>query len=315
MKMKKTISIKWMLVWAFLLPTVFVSCSDDENKIPEETERVVIEDVDIAKTFDHLDFLQSQFVKLDENGKLVNRYMGKPLNSADETILYIGVNDLNEAKSLFKSWIIDLENIYELGDVMKASFKDYTGTFDFSPSQKVTNYGQEVAVANCNGLEMEYVSQVVFITTDSWPENAESIYKYGDVVKGHKDHNWVCVREATAGQCGYLFSKSSKKSEAEGTTRFSADYIPEEGAAKSFVSYLNGNWSKHKKTINDSGIVSISDNEWLWYDDWVYAVFEAGVYRIRIPDGKISYVSCWESMFTDKYEHHDLYLDTFGTLE
>lgn len=312
--MKKTMNIKWMLLLAFLLPSVFVSCSDDEEEVPSG-ERVVIEDVDIASTFNHLEYLQSQFVKLDEDGELINRYMGKPLNPADETILYIGVNDLNEAKSLFKSWIIDSENIYELGDVMKASFKDYSGTFDFAPSEKVTNYGQEVAVATCNGIEMEYVSQVVFVTVDSWPENAESIYKYGDVVKGHKDHNWVCVREATAGQCGYLFSKSSKKSEAEGTTRFSADYIPEEGAAKSFVSYLNGNWSKHKKTINDSGIVSISDNEWLWYDDWVYAVFEAGVYRIRIPDGKISYVSCWESMFTDKYEHHDLYVDTFGTLD
>ena len=311
--MKKTISIKWMLVWTFLLPSVFVSCSDDEDA--PESERVVIEDVDIAKTFNHLEFLQSQFVKLDENGKLVNRYMGKPLNPADETILYIGVNDLNEAKSLFKSWIIDSGNIYELGDVMKASFKDYTGTFDFSPSQKVTNYGQEVAVANCNGLEMEYVSQVVFVTTDSWPENAESVYKYGDVVKNHKGHSWVCVREAKAGQCGYLFSKSSKTYESDYQIRLGVDYIPEEGAAKSFVAYLNENWAKHKKTINASKVVSIETDEWLWYDETVFALVEHGTYRIRVPNGKISYVSVWESWFTSKYQHHDLYVDTFGTLE
>lgn len=312
--MKKVIDFKWVLALTFLLPGAFISCSDDENPA-EETERVVIENVDIATELDHLDYLQSQFVKLDENGELVNRYMGKPLNPADNTILYIGVNDLNEAKSLFKSWIIDSENIYELGDVMKASFKDYDGTFDFAPSNQVTSYGQEVAKAVCNGLEMEYVSEVVFVTADSWPENAESIYKYGDVVKNHKGNNWVCVREAKAGQCGYLFSKSSKKYESGGVSRFYADYIPEEGAAKSFVSYLNGNWAKHKKTINDSKVVSVSDNEWFWYDDWIYAVFEAGVYRIRIPNGKISYVSVYEAAFTDKYEHHDLYVDTFGTYE
>ena len=312
--MKKVFEIKLLLVLAFLLPSVFISCSDDDTPA-ETTERVVIEDVDIATALNHLDYLQSQFVKLDENGKLANRYMGKPLNPADNTILYIGVNDLNEAKSLFKSWIIDSENIYELGDVMKASFKDYDGTFDFTPSNQVTSYGQEVAKAVCNGIEMEYVSEVVFVTIDSWPENAESIYKYGDVVKNHKGNDWVCVREAKAGQCGYLFSKSSKTYESGNISRFYADYIPEEGAAKSFVSYLSENWEKHKKTINDSKVVSISQDEWFWYDDWVYAVFEAGVYRIRIPGGKISYVSVHEKIFTNTYKHHDLYVDTFGTYE
>lgn len=56
-------------------------------------------------TFDDLDFFQNCIIRIDSLGQFVERKYGEPLYENDTTHVYIGVENLEEARKLFNLWL------------------------------------------------------------------------------------------------------------------------------------------------------------------------------------------------------------------
>lgn len=191
------------------LMSLFAACSEEIGDIKPEGG-----DVDSMRitNFDQKQFLQAKFVLVDSMGGFVQRVNGVPLDPADTTVLYIGVKDVAEAKSIFKGWLAPDAEPIENGDVITVDLLDENGheqgQVNFTPKME---YAPEPLVAVVNfseGTDMKYVSEVKFIPEGSWPNNSESPYAVGETVSmetiDEGVQKWLCIREAKQGISGIL---------------------------------------------------------------------------------------------------------------
>lgn len=186
----------------------FAACSDDTSSevIPPQTEAT-----------DGKSYLQQSLVVLDEAGNFKNRALGEPLNSADTTMLYVGVENLEEAESIYRRLFPQGTSVKEEGGKRIVALTDKNGkvqgTVTFLP---MDDEGEgEVAVVSFEGFKLEGVSSLYFILNSAWPQNSASPYRKGERVMRSTlldgAQEWVCLTEAKLGKQGILYhiSKNS----------------------------------------------------------------------------------------------------------
>lgn len=185
----------------------FASCSD--NKSPEIPPAQ-------AEFIDGKAYLQQSLVALDEAGNFKKRVLGEPLNSADTTLLYVGVENIEEAKSIYRRLFPRYSSQKEDGNKCIATLTDQNGnaqgTVTFLP---VDDEGEgEVATVSFDGFSLKGVSSLYFILNSAWPQNAVSPYRKGErvvrstLLDGMQE--WICLTEAKLGKQGILYHISKE---------------------------------------------------------------------------------------------------------
>ena len=192
------------LLLAGVMVLNFTACDkDDENgNGTDDPDALVI---------NPKEYLQNSLVRVDDAGKFMYRVCGAPLE-ADTTILYVGVDNLAEAKTLFKDLFVPGTAFSESADNISCTLEENGGTVTFTPASGSDGKLADVAFSGCN---LVAVSSLHFIEKSAWPDNdGSSPYKVGDKVRKQTlmdgEQDWICLREAGAGQRGILYYIGSR---------------------------------------------------------------------------------------------------------
>lgn len=264
--------IAFMLMALPLLSIGMASCSDDEEFTGDGSETGEGELV-----VDELQALQSSLVKVDDNGAFVERIVGVPLDQADTTEVSVGVDNLEEAKSMFRGWLADTTLVS--ADGLEMHFTTREGSARLV--EESDGEGQ-LAYVSFNVPGLRYVSRVNFIKNDAWPDNSSGKgfhkvgvqYEYkawtGGPNKGSDNFDpgametFVCVREYKNGTPALLVGISSKSYYLpwRGSDQYGGN-MPNTGKANEICSILRADWNNWKRLFN-------ANNKNLLNDDWEY---------------------------------------------
>ena len=203
--MKNVMKIALFLLLAGAFTMNFAACSDDDDNDGGTTDPDAV-------VFDQIETLQNSIVRLDEAGNFMYRLLGEPLDPADTTRLSVGVEDLAEAKTLFKGLFSPETKMSENGDVITCSPADArgntVGTVTFTPASGSRD--GELTSVSFGTCPLKAVSSLHFLQKDAWPDNdGNSPYKTGEKVRRQTlmdgEQEWICLREAGVGVQGILY--------------------------------------------------------------------------------------------------------------
>jgi hypothetical protein len=164
--MKKNLFYLFILLAAAAMP--LTSCEKDPQEEQQEEIRIPL------TSYDGLSYLQGSLVVVDENGELFRRVYGKSLDISLPDIISVPVKDLSAAERVFLSWVApdkDTEKVDSGYDYVLTDHEDKPqGSVSFRSVE-----GEAGVVARMSvepGTDLKHISEVQFIDSDFWPENA-----------------------------------------------------------------------------------------------------------------------------------------------
>lgn len=249
MKLKKLLIPVAVLLFAV---TGFSSCSDDDELEKIENENSVDESVD------ELGRLQNALVKIDENGNIVERILGVPLDAAVPDEVSVGVDTYDEALGIFHTLFADTTKISEEGRY--AEFSTQKGSARLS---KGSGEDGLVAVADFDVEGLKHVSKINFILNSSWPENANekgfhtlgTQYEYkGAWTDKDRDkvYTFVCIRAYNNGNPALLVAINPNKNWLrwyKGVNNGFGHNMPDRKMTDEIQKILKSNWDFYEKAF------------------------------------------------------------------
>lgn len=300
------------MAFLLMMPTVsLTSCSDDDGpEIPAEGT---------DDKFDGLKWFEGSLVTHDPDGRLVRLY-GCVLDEASPRSITIGVDSREEAVDLFKSWVApgDEDRLTTLSD----------GTVEYRPTSELglpqglirmeMPAGEEyiARVSFSEGALIDEVSDITFISNDSWPDNGATLnvfspYTIGDKVRfdtdkgfthGRDGEQWgMCIREATRSQVGLIVYISNTTPILRNTDDVS-DLMPDKKQATMISDVLRANWKAFEESYKALGYPLTDDHYWVRDRKSFY-----GRYAVSLKTGDID----WYDTVSRKPHHHYLLYMTF----
>ncbi len=214
--MKKNF-IKFMALVAVALPMALLSsCGDDDDDIinnnnnngKDENTEQTIKDEDIK--MDGVDFVKKNWLKYDDNGNVTGTAIGKAIYEAEPTVVYVGVEDLKDAIAHFNTAVKPANASMKLVNKnWQAILVDTLGNEQNIIHFDKVDDGTVLAKAYLDkkiGIE-NYISEIRYIPTSLWPENAGSNSPFlAGCVYTFKGKNYVCLRPFGYGKDGFLVS-------------------------------------------------------------------------------------------------------------
>ena len=173
--MKKNWFYLFLLMAIVAMP--LTSCDkDDEPKPNDERQHDPTSDDDqVAITaYDALEWLQGCLVLVDENGEIVRRVYGKPLDASQPTVISVPVKDYADAESTFLSWVATGKEATKVDGGYDYNLTDRDGNPQGTVSFRAVE-GEAGVIARMDiapGTDLKQVTEVKFIDADLWPENA-----------------------------------------------------------------------------------------------------------------------------------------------
>lgn len=301
----KTVKFYATMMAVALCATTITSCSPDEDITPEEPQYH-----GEVTAYSQVKYLQNNIVEVDSLGNFEQRVNGAPLNPADTTELYIGVDDLAAAAEMFQGWLSpDTEvNLSAPSTIdMEAGLKDESGQLQETVYFKVVDEAPTLAeVTFAKGTVMKHVSKIIFIKESAWPENDESKYLIGDILYDYpwwssgNRYNMVCIRESKKGVSGlFLYIDDS----TIGMSRMWEGRFASRSLAQEASKILMKDWDMFVAFFDEAGEGKLKKGQYYWYDEW----FLTGHYAIRLSDNHIE----WWDILIKSPEYYPIAIKTF----
>lgn len=207
-----------------VLMTVVTACGEDNT--PDPYQEFVH-----AVPCDELAFVESNFVRLDDNGRFVGRVYGKPLDISDTTVVFIAANSFQDADTVMCRHLLPLsatQRVSRNNGTVVCRLQDADGkpqgTVSLYPDNEMVMDGVK-AIARMafeDGATLRHVSCVYFIPSNKWPDNDYIAHRKGesmlvesyDLVNGemvYGPRRYTCVADADAGQPAYFISFTTDK--------------------------------------------------------------------------------------------------------
>lgn len=202
--MKKNF-MKFMALLAVALPlTMTTSCKSDESddiKPGEEQSTFQIDDGE---------YIKKHWLQYDEDGTVEGPAIGTVLDTAEPTVVYVGVTGLSEARIHFGFNVIpplaalDEKSNGDIESVLRDSLGKEINRLNFT----VVNDGKVLAKVKAQkplGVE-KYITEIRYIDKALWPENAlnNSLpFRPGRMYK-YKGNTYVCISTPGYGREGLL---------------------------------------------------------------------------------------------------------------
>lgn len=279
-----------------LCAATITSCSPDEDITPDDTQyhgEVTV--------YDQVKYLQNNIVEVDSLGNFEQRVNGAPLNPADTTELYIGVEDLAAAAEMFQGWLSpDTEvNLSAPSTIdMETGLKDENGQLQETVYFKVVDEAPTLAeVTFAKGTVMKHVSKIIFIKDSAWPENDESKYLIGDIPKILQPDAtylpYVCIREAKKGVSGLLMFISHYD------IMYYRKYNASLSLAKEASKILRTDWDMYVAFFKDAGRGELKKDTFYWTNerDYYWLIKVDKNYAINLSNGDVDW---WDHFWGNK---------------
>lgn len=179
-------------------------CEKDNHQEQSQHDPVSDDDQTALVEYDGLAFLQSALVVIDENGDIIRRIQGKPLDESQPDVISVPVKDFAMAEELFQEWIAPGKEAHKVNGGFDYNLTDEScksqGSVQFRALEDKNGTIARMAVAE--GTDLKHVSEVKFIQSDLWPENDEvKLYlKYktydfeADILKWYKEDGVMQLR-------------------------------------------------------------------------------------------------------------------------
>lgn len=252
-------------------------------------------------SYDDLAILLNTIAETDETGKVTNRHFGKPLDANDTTHLYIGVNELEEAKDMFQLWLAPDVVMTEHADgslsaLLTDALGKKQGTLRFKPA---TEEGRVAEVTT--DIEHLHFSRITFLYNSAWPVNKRlqatpRYYKFDivrdvqlkDITKWLKDEdeklNFVCIQGSTNGvkpmfcavtRTRYITPLLKQYSNQIRLSRYTPGNVAYP-TASNIQKLLAKDWSAFQEAFYEAGCGPLIGGTEYWYDEshttfiWTY---------------------------------------------
>ena len=167
------------------------SCDKENDPQPEEEQHDPKSDSDLTEitAYNSLSWLQGSLVVVNKNGEIVRRIYGEPLDESQPDVLSAPVASYATAEKIFLSWVAPGKTATKVEGGYDYNLTDAEGKAQGSVSfRSVEDGGRVIArMTVAEGTELAEVSEVNFIDSKLWPENAApwETVKEGDVL-----HTW-----------------------------------------------------------------------------------------------------------------------------
>ncbi len=292
---------------AIAATTMFTACTDDDkNSNNDNGDNPTAEVI----TFDDLDFFQNAIIEVDSVGDMMNRSYGVILDEAEPEHLYIGVDNLAQAQTLFSQWLApDVQTTADMpaNGSLTCPLTDREGnsqgTIYFTPGNGASV--AEVTASADTGLK--HFNKITFLSNDAWPTNDEdepAFFHEGDIITywldldkfpqriqefGISDRdrtlNFVCIRQASKGVKPLFcaISNDTYYNPANGVEE--TKYCPKPGIAKTISNILSPSWDFYVACFNKAGCGKLEKGTKYWINEnhltflerfWSYIYYESG---------------------------------------
>ncbi len=277
---------------AMIAITGFTWCSCEKDPSHKNApERIEI------TSYDDLQHFQDYFVEEDSEGQFVSHSMGVPLYENDPTNLYIGVEDIEEARLIWQQTLApDVEEqVYSPSPTdARATLTDLDGKKQGTVSFTAGS-GAVLAEITTDAPALRHFKKVTFIPKSAWPVNSgSSLYNVGDVVKFRVDHpdegrdfdiNFVCIREYSCGQNAIFVALSKDEMEIYGTAEnlLTSIYVPGQSSFRSISAIIRSNWEFFKASFKEAGENGLDDS-FYWIDKHDFKMVTDFWHCMRLTD-------------------------------
>ena len=182
--MKKSLFYLFMLMAVAAMP--LTSCEKDPQKEDGQHDPKSDSDLTEITAYNSLSWLQGSLVVVGEKGEIVRRVYGEPLDESQPDVLSAPVASYATAERIFLSWVAPGKSATKVDGGYDYNLTDAEGKAQGSVSFRAVEDGGRVVarMTVAEGTELAEVSEVNFIDSKLWPENAAPWVKVkeGEVV-------------------------------------------------------------------------------------------------------------------------------------
>ena len=167
----------------------FTACRDSEFDNPVDNGGENGNTIGVPLTvFDDLAYFQNAIIAVDSVGDMLCRSYGEVLYANEPGHLYIGVKDLTEAETLFRSWIapdVALSTTIPTTSGLTCPLTDANGkpqgTIYFTPG---TERKIVAEVTASDDTQLKHFNKITFLLNAAWPMQTSIYHKYteGDII-------------------------------------------------------------------------------------------------------------------------------------
>ncbi len=322
----KTIKFLHTLAALAITAASLTACSsddDDDNKNNQNGQNVP--ESQAITTYDDLNYFQNAIVSIDSLGRFLSRNYGEALYPNDTTHLYIGVETLADAESLFREWVTPTGNVAKAGNDLTYLLTDAEGKAQGTIFFKATaTSGILAEVTPSSPSLLKHFRQVTFLSNSSWPYNGDSsdeVYKLGDTrrltvdhrVSGHTQdvYTFVCIREKGNGMKAMYFAISPDeyvpKTWTPNDMLYNVAAVPGEAKAKTVATLLQARWDFFANILNNiAGGGKLNKNEQYWIDKKDVYFYRTDQTAINLSTGEMS---GWDFQWHNPKKHFILAID------
>ena len=278
--MKKNLFYFIILIAVAAMP--LTSCQKDEGPQKEEPgQHDPASDADQTPitTFDALSWLQGSLVVVNDNGEVIRRVYGEPLDESQPDVLSAPVADYAAAEKTFLSWVAPGKEVTKVEGGYDYHLTSADGKAQGSVSFRAVEGDARIAarMTVAEGTDLKKVREFEFICRDLWPENAVipkveagKIYFYDDYVllwgdpplrpkdaATYKHIPFYCIQGNGDGKEGILvwLSPDSDSFHEHPTPyfyfEFGLSYLPTEPEAQKVLDFYNNNTEFWKNMLDE----------------------------------------------------------------
>ena len=316
----KTTKIIHTLAALAIMATSFTACSSDDDNNSKNSKNVL--ESEAVTSYDDLSFFQNAIIGIDSAGNFQTRHYGLPIYSSDTTHLYIGVETLAEAESLFREWVAPNGNVTKVGNNLTYQLTDYDGKVQgaiFFTASSTTGTLAEVTPSSRSLLK--HFSKITFLSNSSWPYNsAEGRYRLGDIrelpvdhgVSGYRDkvYNFVCIREKSNGVNAMFVAISPDlyvpKTWTPSDLLYDVAAVPGEDQALSISKILRKDWDFFASCFDAAGKGKLNRDELYWLDKKRTYLFKTCQWCIKLSTGDVDQ---WDFQWHNPEKHFIMCID------
>ncbi len=297
-----------LLLLATTMTHGLTSCDNDIDDMDRTSKEAPIEEAPVEGPhslafgqYDDLAVLLGTIAETDSTGQVINRYYGEPLEASDTTHLFIGVDELQEARDMFELWLApDVITTEHADGSLTATLTDkkvrHQGTVSFKPAT------EEYHVAEVTtDIPNLHFSRITFLDNIAWPrqKNGARYCKF-DIVKNVKlteitewlkddDQrlNFVCIQGSANGVKPVFCAVTRTRYVSPNKKHYSymiskSRYTPGTGTfptAANIQQMLLKDWSAYTEVFKEALCGPMIGGTEYWYDDehWTFIFRYFGV--------------------------------------
>jgi hypothetical protein len=284
-----------------VLAVSFTACRESafDNPVDNGGENKDAQDIPITD-YDDLAYFQSAIIPVDSTGEMICRSLGAVLYEKEPDNLYIGVKDLTEAETLFRSWIapdVALSTTIPTTSGLTCPLTDANGkpqgTLYFTPGTEKKIVAEVTASSD---TQLKHFKKITFLLNAAWPLQASIYHKYteGDIITRHleiplyltdtvgnngddlypedKTLSFVCIRQGGNGKNPLFAAITRRDYHASNWSNVYVwvcltSYGPRNSKAKTISDIVRGAWDLYVEAFDRAGCGRLAGNPGLWTAD------------------------------------------------